>query len=59
MTKVKRLNFRISEEVDDIIRKKAKEANMSITDYVITAALERESENFDSLQKDTKSAVEK
>ena len=51
MTKVKRLNFRISEEVDGIIRKKAKEANMSITDYVITAALERESENFGSFRK--------
>lgn len=36
--KTKRLNFRISEDADKAIREKAKAAQMSITDYVITAA---------------------
>lgn len=47
--KTKRLNFRTSDDVDKIIREKAKSANMSITDYVISAATDKEIINFDGL----------
>ena len=47
--KIKRLNFRISDEEDAIIREKAKAAKMSITDYVITAATQIEIINFEVL----------
>lgn len=47
--KTKRLNFRISDKADKIIREKAKAANMSITDYVISAATDKEIINFDGL----------
>ena len=47
--KTKRLNFRISDEADAAIREKASEANMSITDYVISAASGKEIINFDGL----------
>lgn len=49
--KIKRLNFRISDEEDAIIREKAKAAKMSITDYVITAATQKEIINFEGLSK--------
>ena len=49
--KSKRLNFRISEETDTVIREKAKAAKMSITDYVITAATQKEIINFEGLSK--------
>lgn len=45
----KRLNFRISDEADAAIREKASDANMSITDYVISAASGKEIINFDGL----------
>lgn len=44
--KTKRLNFRISEDADKAIREKAKAAQMSITDYVITAATHKEIVRF-------------
>ena len=47
--KTKRLNFRISEDADKAIREKAKAAKMSITDYVITAATQKEIINFEGL----------
>lgn len=47
--KSKRLNFRISDEEDAIIREKAKAAKMSITDYVITAATHKEIVDFNGL----------
>ena len=47
--KTKRLNFRISDETDAIIREKAKTAKMSITDYVITVATQKEMINFEGL----------
>lgn len=47
--KTKRLNFRISDEEDAIIREKAKTAKMSITDYVITVATQKEIINFEGL----------
>lgn len=47
--KTKRLNFRISDETDAIIREKAKTAKMSITDYVITVATQKEIINFEGL----------
>ena len=47
--KTKRLNFRISDETDAVIREKAKAAKMSITDYVITAATHKEIVNFEGL----------
>lgn len=49
--KIKRLNFRISDEEDAIIREKAKAAKMSITDYVITACNAKEIINFEGLSK--------
>lgn len=49
--KTKRLNFRISDEEDAVIRKKAKAAQMTITDYVITAATQKEIINFEGLSK--------
>lgn len=47
--KTKRLNFRISDEEDAVIRKKAKAAQMTITDYVITAATHKEIVDFNGL----------
>ena len=47
--KTKRLNFRISDEEDAIIREKAKAAQMNITDYVITAATHKKIINFNGL----------
>ena len=47
--KTKRLNFRISEESDAVIREKARAAKMSITDYVISAATQKEIINFEGL----------
>lgn len=47
--KTKRLNFRISDEEDAVIREKAKVAKMNITDYVITAATHKEIVNFNGL----------
>lgn len=47
--KTKRLNFRISEDADKAIREKAKAAQMSITDYVITAATHKEIVDFNGL----------
>ena len=47
--KTKRLNFRISDETDAVIRDKAKAAKMSITDYVISAATQKEIINFEGL----------
>lgn len=51
--KTKRLNFRISDEADTVIREKAKAAKMNITDYVITAATKKEMINFEGLDEIT------
>ena len=47
--KSKRLNFRIPEGTDTVIREKAKAAQMTITDYVITAATHKEIVDFNGL----------
>lgn len=48
--KTKRLNFRLADWQDDIIRAKAQEANMSITDYVIRCAMEKKIINYEGIE---------
>ncbi len=48
--KSKRFNFRVSNTFDAIIREKAKSANMTLTDYLILSALDKEVVNYDGLQ---------
>ena len=43
------MNFRISEEADLLIRRKAAQAQMSITDYVICAAAGKKVINYEGL----------
>lgn len=47
--KTKRLNFRISDEQDAVIREKSVTAGMTITDYVIVAATQKEIINFEGM----------
>lgn len=47
--KTKRLNFRISNKEDAVIRKKAKAAQMTITDYVISAAAKKQIVNLNGI----------
>ena len=47
--KTKRLNFRISDKEDAVIRKKAKAAQMTITDYVIAAATKKQIVNLNGI----------
>lgn len=48
--KDKRLNFRVTEETDRLIRDKASQAGMSITDYVIASCTQRAVVNFDGVR---------
>ena len=47
--KTKRLNFRISDEQDAVIREKSVTDGMTITDYVIVAATQKEIINFEGM----------
>jgi len=48
--KTKRFNFRVSDTIDSLIRKKANDANMSITDYIVRCAIGKEIVNYDGLK---------
>lgn len=48
--KSKRFNFRVSDSMDALIRKKAKDAGMSITDYIILSAIDKKIINYDGLK---------
>ena len=48
--KNKRFNFRVSDTTDALIRKKANDANMSITDYIIRCAIGKDVINYDGLK---------
>lgn len=47
--KTKRFNFRVTDTMDALIRKKAAEANMSITDYIVLCAIDKKVINYDGL----------
>ena len=51
--KTKRLNFRVSDVADYIIRKKANDANMSISEYMINCATGKTIVNYDGLKEVT------
>ena len=48
--KTKRFNFRITDTLDALIRKKAADAGMSITDYIILCAIDKKVINYDGLR---------
>ena len=48
--KSKRLNFRVTDTMDALIRKKAADAGMSITDYIILCAIDKKVINYDGLR---------
>ena len=48
--KTKRFNFRVSDTMDALIRKKAKSAGMSLTDYIILCAINKKVINYDGLK---------
>ena len=48
--KSRRLNFRLAEWQDELIRAKAQEANMNITDYVLHCALGKKIINYDGIE---------
>ena len=48
--KSKRFNFRVTETMDALIRKKAANAGMSITDYIILCAIDKKVINYDGLR---------
>ena len=48
--KTKRFNFRVSDTLDALIRKKAADAGMSITDYIILCAIDKKVINYDGLR---------
>ena len=48
--KSKRFNFRVTETMDALIRKKAADAGMSITDYIILCAIDKKVINYDGLR---------
>ena len=48
--KSKRFNFRVTETMDALIRKKAADAGMSITDYIILSAIDKKVINYDGLR---------
>ena len=48
--KTKRFNFRVSDTTDSLIRKKANDANISITDYIVRCAIGKDVVNYDSLK---------
>ena len=48
--KSKRFNFRVTDTMDTLIRKKAADAGMSITDYIILCAIDKKVINYDGLR---------
>ena len=48
--KSKRFNFRVTDAMDALIRKKAADAGMSITDYIILCAIDKKVINYDGLR---------
>ena len=48
--KSKRFNFRVSDTIDALIRKKSADAGMSITDYIILCAIDKKVINYDGLR---------
>jgi len=48
--KTKRFNFRVTDTMDALIRKKAADAGMSITDYIILCAIDKKVINYDGLR---------
>ena len=48
--KDKRINFRVSETMDALIRKKAADAGMNITDYIVLCAIDKTVVNYDGLR---------
>ena len=50
LTKTKRINFRVSDTMDALIRAKAQEASMSLTNYIVFCAIDRKIVNYDGLR---------
>ena len=48
--KTKRFNFRVTDTMDALIRKKAADAGMSITDYIILCAIDKMVISYDGLR---------
>ena len=48
--KNKRFNFRMSDTMDALIRKKAADAEMSITEYIVLCAIDKKVINYDGLK---------
>ena len=48
--KSKRFNFRVTDTMDALIRKKAANAGMSITDYIILCTIDKKVINYDGLR---------
>ena len=48
--KSKRFNFRVTDTMDALIREKAADAGMSITDYIILCAIDKKVINYDGLR---------
>ena len=48
--KSKRFNFRVTDTMDALIRKKAADAGMSITDYIILCAIDKKVINYGGLR---------
>ena len=48
--KSKRFNFRVTDAMDALIRKKAADAGMSITDYIILCTIDKKVINYDGLR---------
>ena len=48
--KSKRINFRVSETMDALIRKKAADAGMNITDYIVLCAIDKKVVNYNGLR---------
>ena len=51
--KDKRINFRVSETMDALIRKKAADAGMNLTDYIVLCAIDKTVVNYDGLREMT------
>lgn len=48
--KTKRINLRVTDETDALIRVKANSVGMTITDYIIKCATSKKITNFDGLK---------
>ena len=51
--KDKRIIFRVSETMDALIRKKAADAGMNLTDYIVLCAIDKKVVNYDGLREFT------